>query len=345
MGSFRSYWNINDTNDPDKLQARRKTIKRLAIISLSSIVLIGVIVAAAVGTTSSKNGKQSGDDQPQPLSGSMKAVCDVTLYPDTCYSSLSPMLSNSSSQTIQPQQLFKLSIEVAMMQLSKLSEHFFPNSTFDNDNIPTVAALKDCHDLFGLAMDHLNTSFYHEETFSGEAVDDLKTWLSSAGTYLETCIDGFNNATEDTRVRVHDQMKNPSELVSNSLAILTGISKVSNYMKLGKRRLMGLSSSERRLLQSSDLKMNANAVVAKDGSGKYKTISAALKAVPDNSNKRFVIYVKKGVYYENVRVEKSKWNVVMVGDGMDATVVSGKLNFVDGTPTFSSATFGKVFKP
>ena len=82
-------------------------------------------------------------------------------------------------------------------------------------------------------------------------------------------------------------------------------------------------------------------MVAKDGSGKYKPIDAALKAVPEKSKKRFVIYVKRGIYVENVRVEKNMWNVVMIGDGMNATIVSGRLNFVDGTPTFQSATFGK----
>jgi pectinesterase len=104
-----------------------------------------------------------------------------------------------------------------------------------------------------------------------------------------------------------------------------------------------LNSKDRKLLVTKDLRSKADIVVAKDGSGKYKTISEALKHVPNKSNKRTLIYVKKGIYYENVRVEKTKWNVMIVGDGMTASVVSGRLNVVDGTPTFSSATFGKGF--
>lgn len=100
-------------------------------------------------------------------------------------------------------------------------------------------------------------------------------------------------------------------------------------------------SKDRKLLVTKDLRSKADIVVAKDGSGKYRTISDALKHVPNKSKKRIVIYVKKGIYYENVRVEKTKWNVMIVGDGMTSSVVSGRLNFVDGTPTFSSATFGK----
>ncbi|ONK75096.1 uncharacterized protein A4U43_C03F13280 [Asparagus officinalis] len=60
------------------------------------------------------------------------------------------------------------------------------------------------------------------------------------------------------------------------------------------------------------------------------------------SNKRTVIYVKKWVYYENVRVKTKKWNVLITGDGKNMTVVSGRPNTVDGTPTFSTATFGEA---
>ncbi|KAJ6428678.1 hypothetical protein OIU84_020362 [Salix udensis] len=92
-----------------------------------------------------------------------------------------------------------------------------------------------------------------------------------------------------------------------------------------------LRPKDRELLQMSDLK-KADAIVAQDGSGNYTRITDALKAVPEKSNKRYVIYVKKGVYFENVRIEKNQWNVMVVGDGMNKTIVSGSLNVVDGTP-------------
>lgn len=63
-----------------------------------------------------------------------------------------------------------------------------------------------------------------------------------------------------------------------------------------------------------------------------------MSAAAKKREKRYVIYVKEGVYKENVRISKDVWNVMMYGDGMDKSVVSGELNFVDGTPTFSTAT-------
>ncbi|XVE86159.1 hypothetical protein DITRI_Ditri18aG0013500 [Diplodiscus trichospermus] len=74
-------------------------------------------------------------------------------------------------------------------------------------------------------------------------------------------------------------------------------------------------------IESSDhLKKKADIIVAKDGSRNYKSISVAFEAKPEKSKKRTVIYVKKGVYKENVKVEKSKWNVTMIGDGRESTI-------------------------
>jgi len=150
---------------------------------------------------------------------------------------------------------------------------------------------------------------------------------------------------------VTTNLKNSTEFTSNSLAIITWLNKAASSVNF--RRLLSLSQQneepnwlhhkDRKLLQKdSDLKKKADIVVAKDGSGKYETISAALKHVPNKSDNRTVIYVKKGIYYENVRVEKTKWNVMIIGDGMNVTIVSGSLNFIDGTPTFSTATFGML---
>ncbi|XP_011628481.1 pectinesterase 3 [Amborella trichopoda] len=103
-----------------------------------------------------------------------------------------------------------------------------------------------------------------------------------------------------------------------------------------------ISAKDRRFLQGTDPRSSADAVVAQDGSGKFTTIQSAIDSVPKKNEGRFVIYVKKGRYLENVVVDKSKWNIMLIGDGKDVTVVSGSRNFVDGTPTFSTATFAAV---
>ncbi|GKC58646.1 putative pectinesterase/pectinesterase inhibitor 24, partial [Tanacetum coccineum] len=104
---------------------------------------------------------------------------------------------------------------------------------------------------------------------------------------------------------------------------------------------------DQKLLQRKKLPsgIKADIVVAKDGSRKYKKISNPIKAVHEKSKKRFVIYVKKGIYFENVRIEKPMWNVKMIGDGMNSVTCQQSLNVVDGAPTFQTTSFAPTGTP
>ncbi|XP_061348294.1 LOW QUALITY PROTEIN: putative pectinesterase/pectinesterase inhibitor 24 [Gastrolobium bilobum] len=347
MSSFKSYGKV-DEHEQMMLDARRKTRKRITIISLSSIILAGVVFATVFGIVNNSRGNSQSGNNAQSLTNSFKAVCDVTLYKDSCYRSLGSLYHSGQVQ-VQPEELFKFSIKVALTEVSKAVIFFSENGVFKGLNDSrTKEALENCRDLLDLAVDHLNSSLTSAENSSLlDVFDDHETWLSAAGTYQQTCIEGFEDAKEALKESVVSYLKNSTHFTSNSLAIITWINKASSTLNL--RRLLSLPfqneapewlhSKDRKLLGTKDLKGKVDIVVAKDGSGKYKTISAALKLVPNKSNKRTVIYVKRGVYYENVRVEKTKWNVMIIGDGMNATIVSGSRNFVDGTPTFSTATF------
>ncbi|KAL2527102.1 putative pectinesterase/pectinesterase inhibitor 46 [Abeliophyllum distichum] len=345
MASLNPYGKLNEA-EQERLVARRNTRRRITIIGLSSIVLVAVIVATVVGVSYSKDGKSGAKNN--SISSSIKAICDVTLYPDSCYNSLSPLVKSGN---FKPEDIYKLAVQVAIDEISKSSKDLFDIGIkkFNVTDKMTLAALESCHELISLALDHLNNSLSIEDMKLLEAFEDLRTWLSSAGTYQQTCIDGLENAPNELNSFLVQNLKNSTEYTSNSLAIISSIEDSIGALGLiGRRRLMSfnggeapnwLSFKDRKLLQTPSPKIKADAVVAKDGSGKYKTISAALNAVPEKSKTRFVIYVKNGLYVENVRVEKTKWNVMIVGDGADATIVSGSLNFVDGTPTFQSATF------
>ncbi|MCL1942105.1 MAG: pectinesterase family protein [Candidatus Azobacteroides sp.] len=68
---------------------------------------------------------------------------------------------------------------------------------------------------------------------------------------------------------------------------------------------------------------DADIVVAQDGSGDFDKIQAAVQAVPDNSERRTVIYLKKGRYdTEKLMIPASKKNLTIIGESRDETVVS-----------------------
>ncbi|MEV5312829.1 pectinesterase family protein [Streptomyces sp. NPDC052610] len=81
--------------------------------------------------------------------------------------------------------------------------------------------------------------------------------------------------------------------------------------------------------------------VAKDGSGQYSTVQAAVNAVPANNPSRVVIAVKPGTYRETVKVPSNKPHVTIQGTGgsrKDTVIVFGN---AAGTPKpDGSGTYG-----
>ena len=63
-------------------------------------------------------------------------------------------------------------------------------------------------------------------------------------------------------------------------------------------------------------------VVAKDGSGDYKTVQAAFNDVPDYYTGPYTIFVKKGIYYEKLLLPASKTNVILKGEDRDSTILT-----------------------
>ncbi|PWU69833.1 pectinesterase family protein [Gracilibacillus dipsosauri] len=55
--------------------------------------------------------------------------------------------------------------------------------------------------------------------------------------------------------------------------------------------------------------------VAKDGSGDYQTVQAAIDAVPDHNRSRIVIQIGAGVYREKIKIPNKKTNISLIGQG------------------------------
>lgn len=141
-----------------------------------------------------------------------------------------------------------------------------------------------------------------------------------------------------------------------SLSNLTKGIHFPNLTGLGHRKLLssqlpeennGLPSwvdakVQRHLLQATS-NSSYDAVVAKDGSGNYTTIQAAVDAAPQKSSNRYTIYIKAGTYAEQVNVNKSTKNLVFIGDGRNQTIITGSLHVANSInmTTFKSATLSK----
>lgn len=196
-------------------------------------------------------------------------------------------------------------------------------------NAKEKAAWADCLELYQNTILQLN----HTIDSSSKCTEfDIQTWLSTALTNLDTCRTGFSELNVSDYVLPLIMSNNVTKLISNSLAI----SNASAWP--GKETYKeGFPS----WLSGGDRGYKADLVVAHDGSGDHKTVGAALEAAAKRkTDGRFVIHVKRGVYDHEVLGNKMK-NIMLVGDGMRFTIITGSRSVRGGSTTFHSATVGK----
>lgn len=80
--------------------------------------------------------------------------------------------------------------------------------------------------------------------------------------------------------------------------------------------------------------------VAADGSGDVKTVGEAIERVPENNKKRFTIFIKKGVYNEQIRIPSNKPFISLVGESAETTKISFNIsNKIAGTTSAAYAFY------
>ncbi|KAI0507665.1 hypothetical protein KFK09_013792 [Dendrobium nobile] len=232
-----------------------------------------------------------------------------------------------------------------IQQVSTIVSTF--SGTFGGD-LRLSSAISDCLDLLDFSSDELSWSLSSSGAATTAAVNigtgdhhvDLRSWLSAALGNQDTCKESLSSTGSVLASLASSGLDTITSLLSQGIRQLPAGSGSGRRLVEGFPKWMAVA--DRRLLQAAAVA--ADVTVAKDGSGNFTTVNAAVQAAPAESGRRFVIYVKRGVYVENVEIKKKKWNLMLVGDGMNETVISGSRNFVDGWTTFRSATFAVAGK-
>ncbi|KAL4599754.1 hypothetical protein ACB092_11G149000 [Castanea dentata] len=245
----------------------------------------------------------------------IKKWCSQTPNPEPCEYFLSHK-PNYHNPIKQKSDFFTISKQLALERALKAQSNIFSLGP-KCKNAREKAAWADCLELYEYTHLRLNKTIDPNVKCSQT---DAQTWLSTALTNLETCRAGF------IELGVPDNLlplmsNNVSKLISNALALNKVPYTVPSY--------------------KHGFPTWANIVVAQDGSGNYKTIKEAISAASSQSGSgRFVIYVKAGTYKENVEIKLK--NIMLVGDGIGKTIVTGSKSVGGGSTTFNSATIAVV---
>ncbi|KAG2672283.1 hypothetical protein I3760_13G033500 [Carya illinoinensis] len=261
----------------------------------------------------------------------VKKWCSQTPHPQPCEYFLTQNLGHIPIH--QKSDFLKISKQLALERALKAKSNVLSLGTKCR-NALEKAAWNDCLELYEHTILRLNNTV---DPGTKCTETDAQTWLSTALTNLETCRAGF------LELGVSDYIfplmsNNVSKLISNVLATNNVPYSEPEYKDGFPTWVKG---GDRKLLQSSSPASQANIVVAKDGSGNYQTIQQAITAASKRSGSgRYVIYVKQGTYKENVQINLN--NIMLVGDGIGKTIITGSKSVGGGSTTFNSATVAVV---
>lgn len=257
--------------------------------------------------------------------------CRYTRYPDLCMATLS-----------RPQHDDILSTLVERIrEETKLPTPSLPGSSFQQMGLqsqhPHFSSIGRCHELMDMSLKRLNQSLSALKGFRPHNKADIQTWLSAVLTFQEACKDSAKDIVGQT-VQISGRMDHLSKLASNALALVNRIPShqediTDNHVNSGSVFPAWVYRRDRKLLQSSGGGVAADAVVAQDGTGNYKSITEAINAATGG---HFVIHVKAGVYKEKIHVKKD--GIMLIGDGKYVTIISNDDSVNGGSSMVGSAT-------
>lgn len=280
---------------------RSSKIKILLISATVLLIASAISVAVLVGVR-----HRAGNRIDKP-SEAMARTCSRTLYPALCLSSL---INYPGASSASDSDLIHISVNLTLQRFDKA---LYVASDINNLQMNTLirSAYDDCIELLEESVDLLSQSL--TSVFPGDSpvgsTQDVMTWLSAALTNHDTCTDGFADVTGNVKDHMSENLKDLSELVSNALAIYAAANGDDDFSGIPiqhrRRKLMEFEKyhdefpkwmprRDRELLNKPVSAIQADIIVAKDGTGTVKTIAEAIKKVPEKSSRRTVIYVKAG---------------------------------------------------
>ncbi|KAM3378179.1 putative pectinesterase/pectinesterase inhibitor 25 isoform X1 [Capsicum galapagoense] len=246
-------------------------------------------------------------------------------------------------------------------------------------NTREINALSDCYQLSELTVDYLNSVSAELRGFdvrssSDDLVGRIQTLLSGVVTNQQTCYEGLKEAGSSMVAQLLAPVSNAGEIYSVSLGLVAhALGSVGKSRKKG--RLLGEQDGGGVLMEeewarhsrfmASKVKqaferphqrggrvldeLVENGVHIKEavtvspyGGCNFTSIGEAIAFAPNNSKIEdgyFLIYAKQGYYEEYVVVAKNKKNIMLIGEGVDLTVIAGNRSVIDGWTTYNSATF------
>ncbi|XP_042468980.1 pectinesterase-like [Zingiber officinale] len=292
------------------------------------------------------------------------AACRSSFYPKLCVAMLSPLRSRTSSQY----EYGKYSVRQALRQVrrtSALLDGYLAGrlgGARAHRGVGGGGALGDCRELAGLSAEYLAEAQAELGRRAARpdaaAAGRVLALMSAVVTNQQTCYDGLLASRDGSFPELQGSLANGTQLYGVSLGLVnTALGRSSAAGNAGPSSSGGQTSpppvaspstSGRSLVeelsQMVPVKLSQSGLrVAQDGTGDFTSISDAVAFAPNDTAAAtagyFVVYISEGIYHENVVVPMNKRNLILIGAGINRTVITSNHSVGDGWTTFNSATF------
>ncbi|CAN1174461.1 Probable pectinesterase/pectinesterase inhibitor 25 [Linum perenne] len=134
-------------------------------------------------------------------------------------------------------------------------------------------------------------------------------------------------------------VREPLQVLIKELHKRSGCKNSSSCSRL-ERNLQSENSS---ISSSSDgILVYDYVIVSPSGDENFTSITEAVAIAPNKTKPEdgyFVIYAKEGTYEEYIVITKHKKNIMLIGDGINRTIITGNHSVIDGWTTFNSSSF------
>ncbi|XP_019092752.1 PREDICTED: probable pectinesterase/pectinesterase inhibitor 25 [Camelina sativa] len=319
---------------------------------------------------------------PPSQSQSSSQACKSTPYPKLCRSILNAVRSSPSDPYSYGKFTIKQCLKQASRLSKAITGYARRvRSKPGSATAEEIGALADCGELSELSVNYLETvttELKSAQVMTAALVEHVNSLLSGVVTNQETCLEGLVEAKSGFAAAIGSPMGNLTRLYGISLGLVSHAlnRNLKRSFKASKGKILGGGNSTYRepletlikgLRKTCDkdkdcrkgsrklgelgptsggsILVSKAVIVGPYKSDNFTTITQAIAAAPNNTRPEdgyFVIYAREGVYEEYIVVEMNKKNLMLIGDGINKTIITGNHNVIDGWTTYNSSSFAVI---
>ncbi|MCL7024344.1 hypothetical protein MKW94_007586 [Papaver nudicaule] len=180
------------------------------------LVLIFICIAFTV-SQSDESSEEDGDEY-------VRSACSVTRYQDICIRSLE---AYSNSAKHDSRKWAQAAVTVTLAEAKNMTHYL--NKLKQKKSIRKKGRqridLSECIDCFEETVENIKNSLHELRKLNGKTFDvqmgNVETWMSSALTYEDTCIDGMENRKGRQVKLLRSRILKLSYITSNALALVS----------------------------------------------------------------------------------------------------------------------------